>query len=192
MRNLAYVCLAFSISVRGGENSRFYFAYGSNMSGRYLREVRLVTPIEAQKAILRSYELTASLEGVNFLEPGWVNIVSNSDEHVEGVLYELSENDYGKIMASEGNRYKILDVNLELEDGSCVIASTLKANPEGGYKLSKRYLSLLLDGADENRLSSEYVTKLKGFQTVYYPFLSELMGAIVEYAVYRKATKGDD
>ena len=52
----------------------FYFAYGSNMSNDYFRNVRKMTPISSNPAVLNDYRLVMNLKGPNFVEPSFANI----------------------------------------------------------------------------------------------------------------------
>ena len=43
-----------------------------------------------------------NLKGPNFFEPAFANICFEKDAKVEGVVHELTETDFDRIVASEG------------------------------------------------------------------------------------------
>ncbi len=165
-----------------------YFSYGSNMSYKYLRNIRRVEALSVSKATLPRFELHFNLPGVGFLEPAFANIQPNESSHVEGVLYELTESGFRKIIDSEPENYEKLKVNVLLPNGEVKNAHTLISKLTVENKTpSKRYLSLLVTGCTENRLSPSYIESIKANETTYYPILSEVFGSFVYFTVLKNA-----
>ncbi len=163
-------------------NNAYYFAYGANMSEKYLTNIRNIVPISTTPATLSGYALTFNLKGRNFLEPGFANISTSEHNNVEGVIHEVSQKDLEKLLKSEPSEYKIIDADV-LVEGKNVSAKTLIYNGESLqlYKPSKRYLGLLTNAAIEHGLSKEYISKLQSTEYIYYPLLSEGYGAIIYF-----------
>ena len=65
----------------------YYFGYGANMSKEYLENRRRVFPSEIHTGVLKDYKLIMNMEGPNFIEPSFANII------VWKTLYE-SDNYY--------------------------------------------------------------------------------------------------
>lgn len=165
-----------------------YFAYGANMSARYLANIRQVRALETKPATVEGYGLTFNLPGINFLEPGFANIVINAEEQVEGVVHRVTAADLARILKSEPEHYQIIDVQAQVE-GKSVSAKSLiyLSDSKQTYKPSKRYRNMLLRAAAEHSLSELYIAKIKSTQCVYYPILSEAFGSIIHLAVKLKA-----
>ncbi len=166
-----------------------YFAYGSNMSEQYLRNIRSVTPKAKDSAKLLGYQLGFSMKGINFLEPGFANISKVADKKVsvEGVVYSLDESDFHKILNSESSLYRVEQVLVTPASGKSILAYTLTSPNQGKYTPSRRYLNRVLVGAKENGLSPQYIATLKDTQSAYTPLLSEFMGAIIHAVVHYKS-----
>jgi cation transport regulator ChaC len=166
------------------DNYQYYFAYGANMSAKYLANIRKVRALESKPAKLDGYALTFNLAGVNFIEPGFANIRASDIDHVEGVVHRVTEADINKILRSEPDKYQIVDVHVQVA-GELVVAKSLifvSDSPET-YKPSKRYVNMLAKAAREHGLSKEYVEKIESTEYVYYPGLSEAFGTVIFLAV---------
>jgi gamma-glutamylcyclotransferase len=145
-----------------------YFAYGSNMDLLRLRE-RAVHPRERRAAILRGYGLRFNKQSAAKTGEGKANIVAQTDESVEGILSEVTEEEMGMLDRCEGApaHYLRASVVVRLENGTEVEAVTYVANPSmvvDGLRPTKEYLSHLLAG--RNFLSREYIRSLEGTDTL--------------------------
>lgn len=174
------------------EGNNLYFAYGANMSSRYLRNVRNINAIDSKRAVLAGYQLVFSLKGPNFIEPGFASIRESETAKVEGVLHSVTDTDLNSIIASEPSSYEIIDILIS-SGGSVVEAKTLvnTIQTHVEYKPSKRYLNLLISAGNEYGFSSDYMHELKKTDSVYYPIISEVFGSVVHaYVLFnsRKAT----
>ena len=54
---------------------------------------------------------------------------------------------------------------------------------------SRRYMKILIDAAVKNKLSEDYIEKLKKHPSVYYPILSELFSIYVFFWVRKRSKK---
>ena len=95
-----------------------YFSYGSNMSASYLKKFRNVKATWSTVAKLDGYKFVMNMPGPNFVEPGFGNIMQRDNSWVEGMLHEISDDDFKRIVASEGEDYLVQDVSIEVESGS--------------------------------------------------------------------------
>lgn len=166
------------------ETYHYYFAYGANMSAKYLAKIRRVRAIDSRPAILDGYQLAFNLAGVNFIEPGFANIRASEIDSVEGVLHRVTEADINKILRSEPDNYKIVDVHVNVS-GERIAAKSLifETDSPTTYKPSKRYINMLAKAAEEHGLSKDYLAKIRSTEYVYYPGLSEAFGTIIFLAV---------
>ena len=94
----------------------FYFGYGANMSKDYLQKRRRVFPTETFHGVLEGYKLVMNMEGPNFIEPSFANIMKSPNEKVEGILSKITENELNQIINSEGVNYEIADI-LQISTG---------------------------------------------------------------------------
>lgn len=165
-------------------HEHLYFAYGANMSIKYLTNVRNIRPLARSAGRLPDYQLTFGIKGVNALEPGFANIQANSAAVVEGVVYALGDAEFSQIVGSEPDEYRVRTVSVMLRTGQSVEARVLMAPEEGAFQPSKRYLQIMVDGAREAGLSPEYVARLANHRAVHKGFLSEIMGTVIYTFVF--------
>ena len=60
----------------------YYFGYGANMSKEYLENRRRVFPSEIHTSVLKDYKLIMNMEGPNFIEPSFANIIKKPNMSV--------------------------------------------------------------------------------------------------------------
>jgi len=140
-----------------------YFSYGSFMDSETLRRhapsARFVT-----KASLPNYEVQFNFlsktysGGVTGVEPAPGKIAL-------GVVYDVSPEDLKHMDAIEGvpqgiyYRQSVLVVN---EAGKLLEVETYRTTePKGPFRTTRRYLCLMLKGAKEHALDSDYVRELE-------------------------------
>jgi len=146
----------------------YYFAYGSNMDPeRMKKRIGYLPP--RQKALLKGWKLVFNKVATRNPREGYANITKDEKETVEGILYEIEEQDLKKLDNYEGHPYHYdrKEMEVELEDGTKVKAWVYVANPnmvKEGLKPSREYLSHLLKGCD--LLSEEYCEKLRSVKTL--------------------------
>jgi len=165
---------------------QYYFAYGSNMSTRYLYNVRGVLPARSEWGLIESHS-------VNFLASSlgaFAYLTRAEGKRAYGVLHRVSQQDLEKIKASEGDAYQWTTLPVQSSDGQVVPAQTLlRPSPGPAGKPSRRYLRLLLEGANEHHLPAAYLAELQGMESTYIPVVSELTGDILQAAVMKRSGK---
>ena len=166
----------------------YYFSYGANMSKRYLENIRNIRPEASHTGYMINYKLVMNFKGPNFIEPSFANICFEKGAKVEGVVHELKETDFTRIVASEGETYELIEAPASFKNKS-VIAKTLLCNESATEEIpaSRRYMKILIAAAIENKLSSDYVEFLKSKKSVYYPVLSEIFAIRVYFWVRSRA-----
>lgn len=176
--------------IEESEQYVFYLAYGSNMSTRYLSNVRHVESYNSFAATLNDYEVRFSLKGIKYIEPAFANMVPSKGTVSYGVVHMIKKNSLKSIVSSESSIYKMKEVNVIREDGSQVTAWSLigmyKDNDSEGIP-SKRYLGLLVEGAEEHGLPLEYRNQLDNTDSAYIPILSEITGMVIYLMVISKS-----
>lgn len=159
----------------------YYFAYGSNMNTNDLhnwcrkRGYRPIQFLSERWALLNGHKLV--FDHFSTTRKSWTaNIDTCRDEHVEGVLFELSEDDLSIICEKEGPHYKKFepDVPLMLCDGREIHDYvTYKADCDCKSKKKEpqaptsEYMQIAIKGANAfSLLSEEWICKLKSVKTV--------------------------
>ena len=166
----------------------YYFSYGANMSRRYLEKVRNISPKSSRNGYMVNYKLVMNLKGPNFIEPAFANICFERDAKVEGVVHELAETDFDRIIASEGETYELVEAPVIVKNKT-FLAKTLRSKESTPEELpaSRRYMRILIAAAIKNKLSSDYINFLKTKKSVYYPVLSEIFAIRVYFWVKIRA-----
>ena len=139
-----------------------YFAYGSNMNPERMKD-RGVDFIKSKAGILRNYKLTFSKICSENNKSGYANIVANKNSIVEGVVYEINDNDILKLDTFEDypEKYNRIELDIELKDKTTTKAITYiatKGEIKNGLKPTKEYLNHLLKG--KAFLSEKYFNEL--------------------------------
>lgn len=177
-----------------GENI-FYLAYGSNLASKTFLGMRGIRPLSQMNVHCPSLTLTFDLGGFPYLEPCFANTRYTTDtpppgppgvdyhkthwkKGVVGVVYEVTKQDFLKIMATEGGGASYQDVIVPcypLESDISVVPEVPTGEPFDAHTLyspwragglnrpdpnhaqpSPRYLNLLTSGAAEHSLPDEY------------------------------------
>ena len=197
----------------------FYLAYGSNLSAETFQGKRGIRPVSQINVLVPELVLTFDLAALPYVEPCFANTryrtQKSSDEGSEktsllpsviptrkyhktrwtkglvGVVYEVTREDFAKIIATEGGGASYHDVLVDCyelplgEDtvpthpagqpfkahtlfspsvppGSDAPGGIRRSRPDPNYgQPSKRYLKLLSDGANEHQLPIEYKDYLR-------------------------------
>lgn len=144
----------------------FYFAYGANMERFHMRRLcpgsRFVST-----AKLADHEL-AFVRSSPTATSGVADLKMARGKVVEGVLWEITEQDLKALDQYEGypKEYIRRTMTVETPDGKKVQAlAYVVANPRREQPPSKRYLSLLIQGAEEHSLSEGYISFLESVRT---------------------------
>ena len=144
----------------------WYFAYGSNMCRATFVERRGMRPLAVERAVLHGYRLCFDLP-VGPGERGVANLVGELGARTWGVAYRLAADVCDFLDRTEGVHrgfYRRVPVAVVADDGRRLDAFAYQGDarrPE--RKPSARYLGILLDGAREVGLQSEYVAWLETF-----------------------------
>ncbi len=170
----------------------YYFAYGSNMSQRYLSKFRNVQVHASHAAALPGYRLAFNLPGIIPFEPAFANLIPDANATAHGVIHRIAIADFPKIFASELENYGLTTVQVHApslnNDHTPTSAQTLTSDDTTAEAMpSRRYLRLLIAGAVEQGLPEEYIEELRDRQGLYVPFLSECAGAFTKAHVYWNA-----
>jgi len=166
------------------EKSVFYFAYGSNMSSKvFVHGFRALKPSSAERAVLKGYRLAFSEPGVPFFEPAYANIEKDAGASCEGVLYRITAEEMDRLDLSEGGRaYNIVHVPVEGVDSGPVMAQTFQSKAHAhGLLPSKRYLDILIDGAQEHGLSEMWITMLQNQEHVDRTRFRHIRNAVIRF-----------
>ena len=107
---------------------------------------------------------------------------------MEGVVHELAETDFDRIIASEGETYELVEAPVTVKNKT-FLAKTLRSKESTPEELpaSRRYMRILIAAAIKNKLSSDYINFLKTKKSVYYPVLSEIFAIRVYFWVKIRA-----
>ena len=140
-----------------------YFAYGSNMSAARMKQ-RLGWEAPRRAASLKDFQLVFDQAGFN--DPSWspANIRSEQGGLVDGMVYEVEENDL-KILDGYEKYYQRLEVRVMATQEKNLDAVTYLSKKSCGEKPpTQEYLNFLLEG--KSFLSREYFDKLSRIQVI--------------------------
>jgi len=141
-----------------------YFAYGSNMSKS--RMIKRGLPISnRQTGILEDYKFIINKKSYKNPNIGFANIIPSNKDVVEGILYDVTEEDIKKLDKFEGypKHYdkKILTIKLSTGDLTHAIVYVAKDDWVSETTLNSTidYKNFILEGV--NFLSAKYFYFLK-------------------------------
>ncbi|KAF2656939.1 hypothetical protein K491DRAFT_596130 [Lophiostoma macrostomum CBS 122681] len=156
---------------------RWYFAYGSNMCDTVFCQRRGIRPRQLKLARIESHCLDFNVPFLPYSEPGMAGLrrlgSEASEFPVHGVAYLLSDEDFTRMIRSEGAgvAYRVISlVAHSLTDDKSFIVSTLIARRK--YPLlksrypSSRYMGLIIQGAKEQKIPiayQEYLARIPVF-----------------------------
>lgn len=147
----------------------YYFGYGSNINLISLR-AKGVEPVTSQKATLRGWRLRFNVQHWFRHEGGMGNIeLGTADDRVEGMVYLCEDAHLASMDAMEsfGVAYDRIAVSLETETGP-ITAWAYVGLPDfidNSCLPSRRYLNIILKGANAAGLSEEYIQTIES-QTI--------------------------
>ncbi|MCZ6551404.1 MAG: gamma-glutamylcyclotransferase family protein [candidate division NC10 bacterium] len=144
----------------------FYFAYGSNME-RFWFKKRCRGAKFVSAATLRDYDI-AFARSSTMWGGGTADLKPTPGGVVEGVLWEIGEQDLKALDQYEGvpKDYIPTTVTVETKDGKTLQAQAYIVAQPGDYRPpSRRYMRLLIQGAEEHDLSDAYVMRLESIKT---------------------------
>lgn len=141
-----------------------YFAYGSNLNEKRMTE-RGVNFTSKEKGILKGYRFIINKKSQKNPNIGFANIIRDDNSEVEGIIYEVSQEDILKLDKFEGfpthyNRECYIINNKEciiyIANDTWVSSTELEATEE--------YKDHILEG--KNFLSDTYYKKLLEIKTI--------------------------
>jgi gamma-glutamylcyclotransferase (GGCT)/AIG2-like uncharacterized protein YtfP len=140
----------------------YYYAYGSNLSNRYIRNT-CSSATFVMKAQLPNFQV----EFRHYSEKrqgGISSIIEAPGQMVQGVIYEVPEEELVALDILESvpqGLYRREPFLVLGEDGLWHEADLYRvAKPTGPYAPSKGYLEDMIEGGREHGLAAEYVEKL--------------------------------
>lgn len=140
----------------------YYYAYGSNLSSRYIRDYCPSASFVMQ-ADLPNFQVEFRHYSEN-RQGGISSIIEAPGQLVQGVIYEVPEEELIEldILESVPEGLYRRDTFLILgRDGLWHKADLYRVtNPTGPYSPSKEYLEDMIEGAQEHGLTAEYIAKL--------------------------------
>lgn len=145
------------------ENLNLYFAYGSNMSLRQMKE-RAGKDYSPVRGILKGYALVFNKVNIAISGAGFANVEPKENSQVEGLVYELNKEELEIIDKYEGvksGHYYRAELNIEFQSGEtkkCAVYLACPGKIRNGLKPSRKYLETILEAKDY--LSPEYFQKL--------------------------------
>ena len=164
-----------------------YFAYGSNMSSRRLKN-RVESANVISTGILEKYKLKfhkISEDGSGKCDAYFTNVLNDK---INGVIYSIHEKDLDKLDDCEGldKGYKKENVDIIKANGEKVKAFTyLSTRIDESLLPFRWYKYHVLHGAVENDLPPDYISFIDSFNSVADP---DKENAADELSIYLKKT----
>ena len=144
----------------------WYFAFGANMHDSAFRQRRGMRPTAWRAGRVRGYRLRFNLEGRPQGKAAPANLSADPNAEVWGVLYRITRADLVRLDSTEGvpgRRYRHLWVDAEDSSGDTVVAVTYVADgKDTDGNPSRRYITLLREGARAHGLPEHYLRFLDG------------------------------
>ncbi len=143
-----------------------YFGYGSNLSTKYTKPY-FPTAKVVKRATLANYHIEFRKYSTD-LEGGISTIIEAPGEFVEGIIYEVAEEEIAEMDILEDvpqglykrETFMVLDKEGKWEKADLYRVCT----PKGPFKPSKKYVGYMLEGMHEQGFEPEYIKK---FQDIY-------------------------
>ncbi len=155
----------------------WYFAYGANTSTRVL-DRRGIAPLSSEAARLDGWRFAFSMRGFPGVEPAFANIEPDAASCVHGVLHRMRASDLERLDRVEGFGYRHRDVEVVgIRSGSVTATAYACPRTVNGALPSRRYLSLVCDGAREHGLPQSWIAALEAQPRRHVPLLSDLVNS---------------
>jgi gamma-glutamylcyclotransferase (GGCT)/AIG2-like uncharacterized protein YtfP len=145
-----------------------YFSYGSFLDSETLKK-HCPKAKYVGKANLPNWEIQFNFlsrtynGGVTGIEPAVAKLV-------KGVLYEVSNEELLHLDSIEGipeGIYYRQTIYVADEFGKMLKAATYRTtNPKGPFKPTKKYVSLMINGAKEHGFDPDYIKELEAIETI--------------------------
>lgn len=142
-----------------------YFAYGSNMSRKQMYQRCPNSQFEGI-GILENYELCFPIISQKRNNAGVASIRKKDSSKVEGILYQISDDEIIIMDGFEGKNYYRTKLDVLFKNEIVTAYTYIAIDNESTHKIpSQEYMDIILSGAYENGLSKEYIDFLKKFET---------------------------
>ncbi len=143
-----------------------YFAYGSNMARVHMK-ARCPSAKFVAAAKLKDHQLMFDMMA-RMWDGGVADVRPAKGHTVEGVLWDVAEAELPRLDAYEQCPQVYRRQPVEVEAGGKLVKAFayVGAAPAGRGAPSKRYLRLLIQGAEEHDLSLPYVEYLESIKTI--------------------------
>ncbi|HXJ35419.1 MAG TPA: gamma-glutamylcyclotransferase [Candidatus Eisenbacteria bacterium] len=150
----------------------WYFAYGSNMQPATFGGRRGIVPLRAVAARLAGWRIVFDKPPILPIGEAMANLVEEARAEVLGVAYEVTTHDLEHIDLTEGvliDNYRRVTVRLTTlgDPPAALEAFTLTSDRrDPALRPSRRYMSLLVEGAEIHGLPAGYVAWLRSVPAV--------------------------
>lgn len=137
-----------------------YFAYGSNMSQKRLRELG-IKPKRSFVAELRNHKLDFNKLGSD--GSGKANVERDGNSKVLGIVFEISASDLAELDRYEGvagGHYQRKKVRVESEEGRHEAITYVALRKAEGLRPNAEYVRKIIEGAIEAGLPWTYIEPL--------------------------------
>lgn len=166
------------------DNLVYYLGYGSNMSSRYLSNVRNVDIYESHAAVIDDHQVKFNLKGIPFIEPAFASMVASPGSTSYGVIHLITPSDLKSIVGSEASSYTLSEISVTTDQDTRIKAWALIGKDNDFSAIpSERYIRILQEGAVEHGLSLDYIEKLNQMNGAYIPLVSEAAGTLIHLMV---------
>ena len=135
----------------------YYFAYGSNMSSRRLKE-RIPSACSVNTARLNNYRFICNKIGGNRV--CYANIEYDENSHLYGVIYKLKPDDFNTLDIYEGN-YQRKEVKVETTSQDINAITYISDYTSNDLQVADWYQEHIIRGAREHQLPAEYIQTIK-------------------------------
>ncbi len=151
----------------GGESVN-YFAYGSNMDSKRMKE-RGIYFSQRERGFLNGYSLKFNKQASANPAEGKANIMPNKEGLVEGIIFEISQPDLSKLNQFEGYPDHYMQKMVTVKNGNgtnidCLTYIAKSDKVKDGLLPTKEYINHLL--AAKDILLEAYYEKLKSLKTL--------------------------
>jgi gamma-glutamylcyclotransferase (GGCT)/AIG2-like uncharacterized protein YtfP len=145
-----------------------YFSYGSFLDSQTLRR-HCPKAVYMGKAILPNWEVQFNFMSRTY-KGGVTGIEPAVSKLVRGILYDVNDEELLHLDSIEGvpeGIYYRQTIYVVDESGKAVKAATYRTtNPKGPFKPTRKYLSLMINGAKEHGLDQDYIKELEAIEII--------------------------
>ena len=144
----------------------FYFAYGSNLNQRQMRE-RCPESSLVGRAHIKGYRLDFTISSpVRWHGGGCADIVADAGSVVWGLMYKLSDRDLERLDQSEGSRYRRFVISTVSDDGGITDAYVYEVIDKAPFQQpAKAYLDIIKNAARDVNFPEAYRAFLDAIPT---------------------------